>query len=405
MVLMEGKIADGTITDAELADGSVGTDELQDNSVTDAKIVDVDGSKIINNSIPSGKFEPGAIESADIGQNQITGGPDGNIALNTITDDNIDEISGAVIEDNSIDGDALADGAVGSAQLADDSVLNQHVAAGQISGAAGSKAHIEPNSLGSDDYALNSVDTDALGLGSVTNEILANNSVTNEKVVDATLAPGKIQNTTGPAQFIAGPTGAAGVVTAREIVGEDLPTATDTEKGGVIAGDGLVMDGDVIEIDNDIAASTDFRLVTYNEKGLVTDGLVNNVTGATHSVITYNDSGLVTDGRDLTADDLPEIPIDIIVGEIGDGTGDGPSLGQCAVNGPNICDYATCLIQEANPGRGDFLGQFWYTPSTAQLRVYRPEVQVLKTSGSRWALAHYKPTTCVGLVLMTLILT
>ena len=27
-------------------------------------------------------------------------------------------------------------------------------------------------------------------------------------------------------------------------------------------------------------------------------------------------------------------------------------------------------MQEDNPGAGDFLGQFWYTPSTAQLRVY-----------------------------------
>ena len=27
-------------------------------------------------------------------------------------------------------------------------------------------------------------------------------------------------------------------------------------------------------------------------------------------------------------------------------------------------------MQEDNPGNGDFLGQFWYTPSTAQLRVY-----------------------------------
>ena len=27
-------------------------------------------------------------------------------------------------------------------------------------------------------------------------------------------------------------------------------------------------------------------------------------------------------------------------------------------------------MQEVNPGQGDFLGQLWYTPSTAQLRVY-----------------------------------
>ena len=45
-------------------------------------------------------------------------------------------------------------------------------------------------------------------------------------------------------------------------------------------------------------------------------------------------------------------------------------LGECAVQATNIYDYATVLLQEDHPGEGDYLGQLWYTPSTAQLRVY-----------------------------------
>ena len=81
--------------------------------------------------------------------------------------------------------------------------------------------------------------------------------------------------------------------------------------------------------------------------------------------MTVDQWGSVVAGSQLTIDDIPGVNAEDIVGEIGTGV-----LGECAVEAPNICDYATCLMQEDNPGAGDFLGQFWYTPSTAQLRVY-----------------------------------
>ena len=210
-----------------------------------------------------------------------------------------------------------------------------------------------------------------------------------------------LPETTGAAQFAAGPTNGAGPITARPIVGADLPTATGTEKGAVVVnGDGLRMSGDQIEIDNDVFEQTQRSLVTYNEKGLVTggspleasdlpaatpdgiggvkpgpglevdvDGTIGHptiVTPGTYPKVTVSETGHVVAGLPLEASDIPELSFDQITsGEIGEGV-----LGECAVNAPNICDYATCLMQEDNPGKGDFLGQFWYTPSTAQLRVY-----------------------------------
>jgi hypothetical protein len=206
--------------------------------------------------------------------------------------------------------------------------------------------------------------------------------------------------TTGPAEFIAGPTASGGAVSARVIVGDDLPTASDTEKGAIkVSGDGLRMDGEKIEIDNDIAANNAMHLCQYNGKGLVinsraiepsdlpiatdstvgvvmpgtdlvvtTAGVLNHEskgTTGTYTKVTVNDTGHVTAGGLLESTDLPDVPAGNITGEIGE-----DQLAECSVTAPKICDYATCLMQEDNPGNGDFLGQFWFTPSTAQLRVY-----------------------------------
>jgi hypothetical protein len=126
----------------------------------------------------------------------------------------------------------------------------------------------------------------------------------------------------------------------------DLPIATETTLGAVI-----VPTTSPLEVDG--AGN-----IEHSQVGAAGE----------YTKVTVDSFGHVTAGEQLTTDDLPTIPIDKIEGEI---TVDGNlTLGDCAVTGPNICDYATCLMQEDNPGNGDFLGQFWYTPSTAQLRVY-----------------------------------
>ena len=210
-------------------------------------------------------------------------------------------------------------------------------------------------------------------------------------------------DTTGPAEFFAGPTAAGGRVSARQIVGDDLPTASASEQGAIkVNGNGLAMDGDVLKIDNNITPSAGtFNLCDVDANGLVVDyraiepsdlpqagentlgvvmpgvdlaidatGRLNHiekVVAGDYQKVTVDSRGHVIAGGSLTSDDLEniDIPAGSITGEIGT-----DQLAECSVTGPKICDYATCLMQEDNPGAGDFLGQFWYTPSTAQLRVY-----------------------------------
>ena len=59
----------------------------------------------------------------------------------------------------------------------------------------------------------------------------------------------------------------------RTIDGSDIPVATSSAKGGVIVnGEGLRMDSNTIEVDNDVTASSTHHVVTYNAKGLITGG-------------------------------------------------------------------------------------------------------------------------------------
>ena len=258
----------------------------------------------------------------------------------------------------------------------------------------------------------------------------------------------QINDSTVPAEFLAGPTTSAGEVVLRTIVPADLPIATTTTAGIVTVpqGGGLKIDGgdsgleSNLVIDNDINSSADYHVVTYNSKGLITAGreiissdlpvatennigaisinsgdfnvtpegelqIANQVPAGEHAVVTYNDNGLITSGRDLTEDDIPELDASKITsGEFGP-----DQLGECSVTGPKICDYATCLMQEDNPGPGDFLGQFWYTPSTAQLRVYArgsgPEniwlpvgFGALQANNLRWGGTYNADTDTLGVL-------
>jgi len=320
------------------------------------------------------------------------------IDANSIPSDKFD----IVLDDGSVDTLALADGSVTAIKLADNSsgVVSAGVpAAGTRVGQLAvdttdnllyvwsGSAWIRVKAAGS----VNTVNGDVTGL-----VLITVNQTDDVLSLDAELA-----DTTASRQFLAGPTSGAGQVSQRQIVGLDLPPATGTDLGAISAGGGLTVDGGgVLSIDNSVTAQPARSLATWNEYGLVTGGspiegtdlpvatattpgvvypggsLVVDGTGKVelppdtvpgeYAKVTVNAEGLVKSGTTLTEDDIPDISADKIVGgEIGEDL-----LAECSVTAPKICDYATCLMQEDNPGAGDFLGQFWYTPSTAQLRVY-----------------------------------
>ena len=330
----------------------------------------------------------------------------------------------ALIDNGSIPGDkvnfTVPDGAIGTAQLEDHSVTAPKLAdnssciigLGAPTGAGASAPsfygqHYLDSSTGKL-YTYNGSSWVAvLAAGSVNtvagfvSTAYPTITTTATKTGDAVEVKALLPNTTGARQFLAGPSNAGGGVSARVIIGADLPTAGATEKGAVtVNGNGLKMSADRVEIDNSVSPNNSRSLVTFNAQGLITSGSplvgadlppansteiggvrpgaglevdVNGTIGHPTSLVpgdytkvSVSDTGHVTAGLALEASDIPNLSYDkITTGLVQPG-----SLAEDCVTGPNIADYATAFMQEGSPGQGDFLGQLWFEPSTSQLRIY-----------------------------------
>jgi hypothetical protein len=221
--------------------------------------------------------------------------------------------------------------------------------------------------------------------------------------------------------FLAGPAGSGGEVSGRQIVGSDLPTATNTAKGAVIVnGEGLRVDGETLELNNDVTATNTFSVVTHDAKGLVNGsravtsadlpnatasatgavqpgtglsvtnaGVLNHtnaVTAGTATKITFDAQGHVTNGGTLTEDDIPDIPAE----KLTSGVLASAVFGTNTVPGSAIADQA--VTQFGGPGstaqvtifpNADFKGQFFYDVSRGDLYLWEGAIwtPVTVTSG------------------------
>jgi hypothetical protein len=302
-------------------------------------------------SINGSKLENGSVDTDQLANGSVTGGTNGKIALDTITADNI------------------APNAIGSSELADGAV---------------DEAALQNNAC-----TLNKLDANAFGRGldkNADNIGITNNPGAGTQAGISWDAQGLITGAVDP------------------VPPEDLPLATATTVGAVSvpANGGLSVTGvGALSIDNTVAAATHTK-ITYDENGLVSSGTglapadlpiatsstlgavivpssspleidgagnlehdESGVTAGTYPKVGVDKFGHVIAGSPLEAGDIPNISADKIEG----GTLNPNVLGPCSVDGANICDYATCFMQETQP-TGEFLGQLWFTPSTAQLRIY-----------------------------------
>ena len=332
-----------------------------------------------------------------------------------------DSLNGDVILDGSIDGDKILDGSITAGKLAPDSVDRTHIISEEVSGSETSrgKVHIEPGSIGAADIADGSITPDKLVNPGGPLLITDNEIDPNANIQFSKLEPAPANTVlAGPATGVLD-----GPVTARPLVPLDLPIATDVEIGAVSIpfGSGLVVgfDGAVnheantfgqdlgyIEyndtghiinaraidpsVDIPVATETSLGVVqigdginvdlsgvislepatTFTLGGVIVgadfqvDGLgtislkPSGVTAGEYTKVTVNDKGIVTLGSFTSADDLVGGEIDIDM------------LPDNSVGSVKLTDYSTCYIQEGNPGPADYLGMFWFQPSTAQLRVY-----------------------------------
>jgi hypothetical protein len=218
-----------------------------------------------------------------------------------------------------------------------------------------------------------------------------------------------LDETAAAAQFLAGPTGAAGAVAYRTIVGTDLPTATTTTKGGVIInGGGLTMSGDTAIINNTVTPVTDLlQKITYNAQGLITassavggtdlpaatsiargaaqpgtglsvdvNGVFNHtnvVTGTTQNGITFDNQGHITNAVALVAGDIPNLD----ASKITTGTLNSNLIGTNALAGTKLANFSTVKFGGAGSTSGvvtfptpDFTGQQFFDSSNGDLYLF-----------------------------------
>ena len=341
-----------------------------------------------------------------VGNNLPTGSLDGD----SITDDSIDG------------GDKITDGSITGAKLAPNSVDRTHVIASEISGSATArgKVHIEPGSISAADIANGSITPDKLVGGGA----LPPGGITDGEIaIDADIQFSKLEDAP-PNFFLAGPpTGAIpGEVTARPILPTDLPPATDIDLGavsvpttsGLTATNGQLAHSSTVFGQNlgfieyndtghilsarAIDASIDIPPATTGSLGVVQigSGLDVDFTGllSLAPATTFSLGGVIV-GSDFSVDfagtinlsatgvtpgDYTKVTVDaggrvtigaaVTASDITGGTLDPNLIGDGSITAAKLADYSTCYMQESSPGVADFLGQFWYQPSTAQLRVY-----------------------------------
>ena len=217
-----------------------------------------------------------------------------------------------------------------------------------------------------------------------------------------------INDTSAANQFLAGPTSAGGAVAYRTIDGSDIPVATSSAKGGVIVnGEGLRMDSNTIEVDNDVTASSTHHVVTYSAKGLITGGRAlaasdlpvatssakgaiipgtglevdasgnldhsNSVSTGTFTKVTIDAQGHVTTGDTLAATDVP----DLSASKITSGTIPADRIASDAVTAAKLADSSVTKFGGAGATDnivtfpdGDFKGQFFFDEKNEDLYIY-----------------------------------
>ena len=325
-----------------------------------------------------------------------------------LADDNslpASKLSGTALPDGSVTTDKLANDAVTGLKLADNSSLI--VSASQPTADFVGQGWL--NSTNNKSYFWNGSAWVAHKAAGSINEVTYTNSdpaveLSGTQTGDSLALDVELADTTGAKQFLAGPTGAGGDVTARQIIGADLPSATDTEQGAVVVGDGsgLEVTGGSLSIDNTVAANdaSNLHVVQYDAHGLVVGGRkinssdlpkadasgigavkpgtgltvdgdgalnhTNNLPADTGVKVSYDAEGHITGHSNLLPEDIPAIPGD----KITDDSLLGSSIKDRSITEAKLADYAGCYVQEGQPSGDHHLGQFWYTPSTSQLRVY-----------------------------------
>ena len=363
------KLIDETVAGQKLIDGSVnaGT-KLTDGTITEPKYGtgSVSTRAIADDSVTADKLAPGAaagnIEAESLDGSVITDG--------SISNAKLQPINGALIIDETITGDKLVANSVTASKIADDAIEARHF----------SDSAVDPNgglTVNGDGLSIENVIPSGTHAGINYDEHGLITGVAADGLVPRVDLPIATDTEIGvvsiPADGGLKVSGTGAVRHQNEIVATSFAGIdfdghghiTGTDASGQIPHASVPIAGrDPVEIGG-IYVSTDDDELSIAADGQLTHNVITGAAG-TYTKVTVSDTGHVVSGENLTQPDIPGLDASIIVsGQFGTNR-----IEDHSITSKKLHDYATCLMQEDFPGAGDFLGQFWYTPSTAQLRVY-----------------------------------
>lgn len=336
-----------------------------------------------------------------------------------------DSIPGAKIlfGTGEVAGTALVDAGVTTAKIADDAITAAKIAneatCDLVTTLPSSGGYTGQLALDTDDNKIYIWDGSAWqsvkGAGSVNAVVGTSSGIVNITITtsgdEVTITP-SLDNTTAGAQFLAGPTSAAGAVSYRAIAADDLPTAASSAKGAVsVNGNGLVLSGTELRINNTVTAeTTEHHLVQYDANGLITAGRViaagdlpeatssakgavvpgsglevasggtlnhsNNITAGTHTKVTVDAQGHVTVGANIAASDVP----DLDAAKTTTGTFPTARIANDAITAAKLADSSITKFGGAGATDnvvvfpdGDFKGQFFFDEKNEDLYIYTGE--------------------------------
>jgi hypothetical protein len=320
----------------------------------------------------------------------------------------------------SIAGASIASGGVGATQLANDAVVASKIAdeatVDLVTTLPGSGAFVGQLALDTDDLKVYCWDgsqwQSIKAAGSINSVVGTSTGLVNISIAtvgDTVTISTSLDNTSAAAQFLAGPTSASGAVSYRTIAGGDLPVATSTAKGGVsINGQGLRLNGNQLEVNNDVTAEgTIYGVVQYDAKGLVTAGRAitsvdlpvatsgaigavlpgtglsvdaggvinhtNTVTPGTFTKVTVTAQGHVSGSSTLLDTDIPNLP----ASKLTSGTLSASLFGTNSVSGAKLGNYSTVQFGGAGSTSGvvtfptaDYTGQMFFDANNGDLYLY-----------------------------------
>ena len=322
-----------------------------------------------------------------------------------------DRLPTAGIADDAITTAKIADDAITAAQLANESTVDLVTTlplSGDFTGQLALDTTVGSNKLYCwDGSAWQSLKA-AGSINTVNGSTVGVVDITVTTAGDTVTIAASINNTGAANQFLAGPTSGAGAAAYRTIDGSDLPVATTSAKGGVVVnGEGLRMDSNTIEVDNDVTASTTHHVVTYDAKGLITGGRTltstdlpiatasavggvipgsglsvdasgnldhsNSATPGTFTKVTVDAQGHVTTGDTLDATDVPDLPSS----KLTSGTIGSALIATDAVTGPKLADDSVTKFGGAGATdnvvtfpTADYAGQFFFDLLNEDLYIY-----------------------------------